>query len=443
MKFISFKPSVFLIRALLLLTIAVLILNIFDATNESVVDFITALLITFLIVVLIDFYQSKKPPLLKINREMPTQLSFNRWHQVKLEVENIGTRTIKFYVREHINNYFEIDGLNDQVTVLSNERVFLHFRLKSLKRGPADVGPIEFCVTSIWNIWQNYWLCDDIINVKTYPDFERLKQHESLKGVSNLPINGLKLMKKRGGGIEFHQLREFRQGDSIRQIDWQATSKRQKLIAKEYQEERNQHVIVMLDAGSRMNVETQIGTHFDAALNALLMLSHTVLKQGDWFSMQSFNRKERWLPAVKGAQNVSKVMNHFYDLEPDEGASDYLQAVTNLLSKRSKRALILLVTTLNDQSFDDLLPALKRLQQHHLVALINIENVALTETLAANIKNISEANRYCAAIELKNNSVVNLKRLEKEGVICVNCEPQYLLPHVVNTYLNVKHSGML
>ncbi|NQY63240.1 MAG: DUF58 domain-containing protein [Alteromonadaceae bacterium] len=443
MKFIAFKPSVFLISALLSLTIVVVILKLFDAINESGIDLITAVLITCLITVLIDFYQSKKPPLLKITREMPTQLSFNRWHPVKLGVENVGPRTIKFYAREHINKYFEIEGLNDQITVSPNERVFLNFRLKSLKRGPAKVGPIELCVTSFWQIWQSYWIVNDIIQVKTYPDFERLKQHESLKGVSNLSINGLKLMKKRGGGIEFHQLREFRQGDSIRQIDWQATSKRQKLIAKEYQEERNQHVIVMLDAGSRMNVETQIGSHFDAALNALLMLSHTVLKQGDWFSMQSFNQKERWLPAIKGAQNVSKVMNHFYDLEPDEGASDYLQAVTNLLSKRSKRALILLVTTINDQSFDDLLPALKRLQQHHLVALINIENVALTETLAANITNISEANRYCAAIDLKNNYGGNLKRLAKEGVICVNCEPQNLLPYVINTYLNVKHSGML
>ncbi|MEI6895719.1 MAG: DUF58 domain-containing protein [Colwellia sp.] len=443
MSVTAFRPSSALIKIIALLTIMAVTMRFFYSHNETVIPFITAALVVSLVVTLIDLFQSKNPPSFIVTRSMPTQLSFNRWHTVNYDIENASTAIIHLYIKEHVNQHFKLDWPSKKISILPGKHALLKFRIKSLKRGPAQIGPIELCLSSSWHLWQFFWINDDIIQVKTYPDFERLKQYQSLKGMSNVPTNGLKQMKKRGSGIEFHQLREFRQGDSIRQIDWQATSKRQKLIAKEYQEERNQHITVMLDASNRMNIETKVGTHFDAALNALLMLSHTVLKQGDWFSMQSFNQKERWLPAIKGVQNVSKIMNHFYDLEADESASDFMTAVNSLLSKRSKRSLVLLVTTLNDQNFEALVPALKRLQQHHLVALINIENVALNEVLNEDINDVSDANRYCAAIELKNNAIGNLKRIEKEGIICIDCKPEYLLPYVINTYLNVKHSGLL
>lgn len=441
MKRIAFRPSS---KGLITLAL-ILVIFIFAKLISDNVAFIEGLTVITLILLLagaIDLLRSRQQPKLTIKRALPGQLSFNHWHNLKYHITNTSKYPAILQLREHINNDFKLEGFNNSHTLNPNEEMLCQGKIQSLKRGAANIGPIEICLHSPWQLWQSYWLIDDVIEVKTYPNFERLRQ-QHLQGVSNLPINGLKQKKKRGSGTEFHQLRDFRQGDSIRQIDWQATSKRQKLIAKEYQEERNQQVIVMLDAGHKMNIETEIGSHFDAALNALLMLSHTVLKQGDWFSMQSFNQQERWLSAVKGAQNVSQVMNHFYDLQPDECASDYIKAVNSLLTKRSKRALVLVVTTLNEENFDDLLPALKSLQRHHLVALVNIENVALTQTLNSDINQVNDANRYCAAIELKNHYHGHLKRIEKAGVISVNCQPEHLLTYVINTYLNVKHAGLL
>ena len=443
MKAIAFRPSFTAVKITSLLTVVVGAISVFYRNDDAMMSFITAIMVFFLMLALTDLFQSKKPPGFIVTRSIPTKLSFKRWHIIRYELENSSSKSLTLSFKEQVNRHFELDWPTEKVSILPGKRALFKFRIKSSKRGPAHIGPVELCIYSRWGLWQIFWINNDITTVKTYPDFERLNQYQSLKGMSNLPTIGLKQITKRGSGIEFHQLRDFRQGDSIRQIDWQATSKRQKLIAKEYQEEKNQHIIVMLDACNQMNIETQVGTHFDAALNALLMLSHTVLKQGDLFSMQSFNQKERWLPAIKGVQNVSKIMNHFYDLESDESASDFMAAVNSLLTKRSKRSLVLLVTTLNDQHFEELIPALKRLQQHHLVALVNIENVALKEVLNEDVNDVSDAHKYCAATDLKNNSIGNLKRIEKEGVICINCTPQHLLPYVVNTYLNVKHSGML
>ena len=442
MKLVAVKPSPQLIKYLAVLLGGSLLVA-WLAKDTVIEQFIMVTGAVFIILIFIDVYGGKKVPTLIIQRDVTRQFSFNRWHKVAVEIKNTGTKLSQFYIEQQVNDHFEQESPPNIIAIDPGEKALVSFRVKALKRGAEQLGDLDFCTYSPMKFWQHIWRKEITTEVKVYPDFTRINQTQSLKGVSNLPQTGLKLLKKRGDGIEFHQLREFRQGDSVRQIDWQATSKRLKLISKEYQEEKNQHIVVMLDAGMNMSLETEQGTHFDAALNALLMLSHTVLKQGDWFSMQSFNQHERWLPAVKGAQNVSRVMNHFYDLQPDESASDYMSAVNSLLAKRSKRSLVLLVTTLNDQDFADLLPAIKRLQQHHLVALVNIENVALKETLAKELDTLSDANRYCAAVDLKNSYTINLKRLAKEGVICVDSKPEHLLPHVINTYLNVKHSGLL
>jgi len=441
MRRIAFRPTTRLIRLLITICILIVLFKLYGP--EGIDDFLNGLILVCFFIVTIDLIKARKLKGIQLTRKTPDNLSFNRWHTASFEIRNETGNMLILKLTDHVNNNLEIKGLKEPVTIEVGERAKIQYQLKALKRGVAEIGSSELCIFSDWQLWQVYWLFDNKIEVKVYPDFNRINQQQSLKGINNLPINGLKQMKKRGQGIEFHQLREFRQGDSVRQIDWQATSKRQKLISKEYQEEQNQHVIVMLDAGSRMNIETHVGSHFDAALDALLMLSHTVLKQGDWFSMQSFNQHERWLAAVKGAQNVSRVMNHFYDLYPDESATDYMKAVTHLLAKRSKRALVLLVTTLNDQDIDDLLPALKKLQQHHLVALVNIENQALNQSINAEINSVADADSYCAAIALTNAYEVNLKRMAKEGILCIDTQPEHLLPYIINTYLNVKHSGML
>ena len=71
--------------------------------------------------------------------------------------------------------------------------------------------------------------------------------------------------------MEFHQLREYRQGDPQRAIDWKATSRTQRLIAREYEEEKDQRVLLVIDCGRRMAAKDDDLSHFDHALNAGLL----------------------------------------------------------------------------------------------------------------------------------------------------------------------------
>lgn len=433
-------PNLIYLGGLLLITLAVSLLS---NTYENAMFILYALFLVFSIACIRDFLRVRHSPQLAIKRIVPNNVSLHRWQNVEVIFRNTSATKYTFTFSEHIPDTFEIEGRTKKLIINANEEALVAYRVKPNKRGEYVLNHIELCLHSPFGLWHRIALIPLSTVFKVYPDFSRIRSSESLNGIGKQSIVGLKLRKKRGDGIEFHQLRDFRDSDSIRQIDWQATSKRQKLISKEYQEEQNQHVVVMLDAGQRMKIETQFGSHFDAALNALLMLSHTVLKQGDWFSMQSFGLEERWLANVKGAQNVSRVMNHFYDLYPDECASDYTKASNNLLSKRNKRALVLLVTSLNDHDLHELLPAIRQLQKRHLVALINIENQGLKDALNMPIESNDDANAYCSALALQNQYKQNTQRLRKENVICVDSKPESLLPYMINTYLNVKQSGLL
>lgn len=430
------RPLVQLVGAFVLL----LPILIFAGTTSFIS---TALTIAIFGLAVLDYLSSRFKYQLGIEINTNQNMALGRWQPIKLTIKNTSGQLLSADVNLQLSNAIELSELFRSVTIAKNEQARLQWTIRAHQRGDAVLSAVELRISSRLKLWQTSWLIPQDLQLKVYPDFSRVTSSQTLNGVTNTPINGLKLSKKRGEGIEFHQLREYRQGDSIKQIDWQATSKRRKLISKEYQEEQNQHVVVMLDASKKMNIDTTAGTHFDHALNALLLLSHTVLKQGDWFSMQSFNQNIRWLPNVKGAQNVSRVMNHFYDLYPDQSISDYLVAANQLIAKRSKRSLVLLVTTFDDQSLDELLPAINLLQKHHLVAVINISNQALTEVLAEPIENYEDATTYCAALELLNTHKANMARLKKSGVIVVDTQPQKLLPNVLNTYLSVKHSGVL
>ncbi|WP_426806471.1 DUF58 domain-containing protein, partial [Stenotrophomonas sp. SrG] len=70
-------------------------------------------------------------------------------------------------------------------------------------------------------------------------------------------------------------------GDSLRQIDWKATSRARKLISREYEDEKNQQLELMIDTGRRMMASEGGLSHFDHGLNAAQVVSYLALRQGD------------------------------------------------------------------------------------------------------------------------------------------------------------------
>ena len=118
----------------------------------------------------------------------------------------------------------------------------------------------------------------------------------------------------------------------MRQIDWKATSRIRKLISREYQDQRDQQVFFLIDCGRRMTAKDGELSHFDHALNSVLLLAYVALRQGDAVGLMTFGGAPRYVAARKGAGMVNVVLNALYDLQPGMSSPDYANAATDLRS---------------------------------------------------------------------------------------------------------------
>ncbi|WJG10337.1 DUF58 domain-containing protein [Aliiglaciecola sp. LCG003] len=390
-----------------------------------------------------DLFNSRRQPWIAVKRDIPTNLSVHVAQKVSVALANRGPFELDIECIEHIPEHWISPRLPHKCALAPGQIAEFEYSITPTQRGKSLIPATEVVIRSRLGFWQFSWLIAHHSEHKVFPNFNAISDLAGLQGSVNLTQAGLKKFNKRGSGMDFMQLRDYREGESIRQIDWRATSRFNKLISKEYQEEKNQHVIIMLDSGRRMRVQDDELSYFDHALNSLIMLSYTALKNGDNLSLQSFGSESRWLSHVRGAKNVGRVMNHFYDLYPQKIASDYLAAAQELLLKQPKRALILLVSCLRDEDFADLLKAVQLLKAKHLVAVISIEEPIYQQIESQQVENFDDALSYASAIKLKTSIEQNMQRLRHNGVMCIHGPAHHLTPSVLNTYLSVKKAGLL
>jgi uncharacterized protein (DUF58 family) len=245
-------------------------------------------------------------------------------------------------------------------------------------------------------LWSDKRLLNVTDHTRVYPDFARLYGGQLLAVDNWLSQLGVRQRQRRGLGLEFHQLREFREGDSLRQIDWKATARQRTPIAREYQDERDQQIIFMLDCGRRMRSQDDELAHFDHALNACLLLSYVVLRQGDAVGLSTFaSDAPRYLAPVKGTGQLNTLLNTVYDLNSSQRSADYQAAATQLLARQKRRALVVLMTNLRDEDDEELLTAVQRLGQQHQVLIASLREDLLDNLRQTPVQTLPEALAYC------------------------------------------------
>jgi uncharacterized protein (DUF58 family) len=291
-------------------------------------------------------------------------------------------------------------------------------------------------------LWWGKRLLNVVDSTRVYPDFARLYGGELLAVDNWLSQLGVRQHQRRGQGLEFHQLREFREGDSLRQIDWKATARQRTPIAREYQDERDQQILFMLDCGRRMRSHDGELSHFDHALNACLLLSYVALRQGDAVGINTFaSDQPRYLAPVKGTGQLNVLLNSVYDLDSSKHSADYQGAVTQLLARQKRRALVLLVTNLRDEDDEELLSAVKRLSQLHRVLVVSLREDLLDAQRQTAVQTLPEALAYCGTVTYLNDRAELHERLGAHGVPVVDARPEELGAELVTRYLSWKRAG--
>ena len=276
-----------------------------------------------------------------------------------------------------------------------------------------------------------------------YPNFAEVAKYALLATDNRLSQLGIRLRRRRGEGLEFHQLREYRVGDSPRQVDWKATSRLRKLISREYRDERDQQVLLLLDTGFRMRSQDNGISYFDQALNATLLLAHAVTRRGDAVGLMTFAGNDRYLPPAKGGGMVTRIMQMVFDLQPTLCTPDYIRAVQDLSTRLHKRSLIIILTNLRDEDGADLLEACQLLGKRHLVLLATLREHLFESLHDSSVDTVDDAFTIAAAEDYLNLRQRELTRLTHAGVLVLDTPPEQLAVRLINEYLSIKMSGRL
>jgi uncharacterized protein (DUF58 family) len=254
---------------------------------------------------------------------------------------------------------------------------------------------------------------------------------------------GVQKTRRRGEGLDFDQLREYREGDPQRSVDWKASQRFDRLISREYQEERDQQIVFLIDCGRRMGAKDGPSSHFDHALDATMLLAYVSLRQGDAVGLMTMSGRRLWLPPRKSQAMVSRILNEVYSLQPGLLTSDYTQAAVELAARLKKRALVVIISNLRDEDDDALLPALRLLQRRHLVLFASLRERAIDDAIAQPVDAYQDALTHAAAVEYRIRRDAAFARLKQGNVVCLDVPPQRLAMALVNQYLEVKRSGRL
>ena len=441
------KPSRLLLIWLALLVVISIVLGALQALQtdipSSLISVNRGLLLALLALAVIDAVRLRRLPSPRIKRQMPGSLALGRWGEVKLQIAHEFAEPLKINFFDHVPDGLAFEYLPTVVELQPGHVSQLTYRLRPLERGHFCFEQCEVNLPSPLGLWSGKRLLSVGDETLVYPDFARLYGGE-LRAVDNwLSQLGIRQRQRRGQGQEFHQLREFREGDSLRQIDWKATARQRTPIAREYQDERDQQIIFMLDCGRHMRSQDDELSHFDHALNACLLLSYVALRQGDAVGLSTFaSEQPRYLAPVKGTSHLNTLLNTVYDLSSSQRSADYQAAATQLLARQKRRALVVLVTNLREEDDDELLPAVHRLSRQHQVLVASLREDVLDTLRQSPVQTLSEALAYCGTVDYLNARAELHERLNAHGVLVMDARPGELGAELVTRYLGWKRTGL-
>ena len=159
------------------------------------------------------------------------------------------------------------------------------------------------------------------------------------RGLSNEIFAGKYHTAFRGRGMSFSEVREYRAGDDVRDIDWNVTARSRKPHIKVYEEERELTMMLLVDvSASRMFGSTdRLKKNIITEIAAVLAFS--AAQNNDKVGCIFFSdRVEKFIPPKKGRAHVLMIIKELISFMPENNGTDIsegLRYLTNILKKRS------------------------------------------------------------------------------------------------------------
>ena len=243
---------------------------------------------------------------------------------VVTEINNTSSSNIKARISLHFSYHFEcIDKPeNIYLELPANSTTKIVWLLLAVRRGNGEVGPVEISVGPFQFLFRNARIIDDTIYIKILPQRPRINIPWKTKKELLMKMVHEFAQRVKGRGDEFFALREYLPGDEIKHIDWFATARHDKLISKEYEDERNLHFLIYLDLGS-----TMFGPKFEYALSSIVELSSLIKGTNHDLAVIAYSDYVKRFIVPQVGKNELRLMLNLFDIEATGVQSNFIDAV--------------------------------------------------------------------------------------------------------------------
>lgn len=395
----------------------------------------------------VDYFMSRDTiGSVTLGREIEKRFAIGDASPVVLKLENSSDRSVRLRIKDEYPPGMELkDKREAEFTLAPHGTAEFRYDVKPHRRGRYEFGrtAVRF-LSRLGLVWCRAALGEEQA-VKVYPNFRRAREMElkALGARSYLAIQRRAV--RRGEGREFESMRDYVRGDELRHISWTATARRSKLTTRQYQIERDQTVMILLDSGRLMTGRLADETKFDTALHASLALMSACGRAGDNCGLVVFGRRiRRSLPPRRGLGHIDAALESLHDLEPELIEPSYARAFRFVASNIKKRAFVVIITDLVDKdSSKDLINSLKLLRPRHLPLVVTIGDRDLNTTVSKRPGDISEVFTQSAAEEIIHQRESALRIVESLGGLALDVTAKTLAPRLLETYLRVKERAMI
>ncbi len=443
---VRFFKNLFLNNRFFYAMFGIIVLFIISFIFPSVLLIAKLALFIFITLVIVDIlilFGNKKA--IEAKRELPEKFSNGDSNKVPIVIAN--TTTLKMYctVIDELPMQFQERDFNINTEIAANTKTELSYNLRPTERGEYSFGALHIYASSKIGLATRRFSFSSSQMVKTYPSFLQLKKYDLISLNQSSMQFGIKKIRRIGNSYEFEQIKDYVQGDNIKDINWKATAKRNQLMVNQFQDEKSQQVYSIIDKGRVMKMPFENLSLLDYAINAALVISSVVVRKHDRAGIFSFSKKpENFVVAERRNSQMNLIQESLYNVNTDYSESDFGNLYGHIKRKITTRSLLLLYT--NFGSLDAVhrqMNYLRAINKSHMLVVVFFKNTELEQLKLQEAKNTQEIFDKTIAEKFSYDKKLIVAELNKYGIQTILTKPQNLTIDTINKYLEIKAKGLL
>jgi len=409
-----------------------------------------------LLAALLDELRLPRPEQLIAGRSWSNAPSLDSETEIEISIENQGSVIVECRLVDDLPAALVAEPDTHRLTAFPRVPASLRYRVEPRERGDWETGLLYVRYRSPLGLAERWARAPLTQTVRVYPALRTGEEQQIFLARSRQMDLQLRQERQRGLGRDFESLREYREGDDLRDICWTATARCGSPITRQYQTERSQAVWIVLDCGRLMRSRVASGTHdagrtpsphskLDHACTTAVALAQLALFSGDRVGLLAYGQgiQQRLLPG-RGAAHLRQLIEALALVHAESGEADHLRATAMLNRLQPRRSLILWVTDLAETAMrPEVIDGAMQLLRRHVLLFVAMAQPEVDVIARSRPRNVEQMFMAAAAQEMAGRREVLLARLHEQGALTLDLNPAELTSRVLNQYLAVKERAMV